>query len=170
VGSRSTAAAVAVAAAAAAVAIAMAVVGARTAGAQTPVPPEAVAAIARSMNCPLCQGYSLQDCPLEVCAQMRDLIRQKLEAGETRDEIVAAFVADYGPQVLNAPPQSGFFATAWWVPFIALAMGGAAVWAVWRGGAARRVRRTPEATTVEQNVDGVYAEVLERMAATEDDS
>lgn len=91
------------------------------------VPPEAVAAVARTLNCPICQGYSLQDCPLEVCAQMRGEIAAQLAAGRTADEVRAAFVADYGPQVLNAPPTRGFYLAAWLAPVAALMLGAVAV-------------------------------------------
>lgn len=101
------------------------------------VPPEAVAEVARELNCPLCQGYNLQDCPLEVCAQMRDLIAMRLAEGQSKEAIKAAFVADYGPQVLNAPPSRGFFLLAWVLPVLALAAGvlGLGLWM--RRGAAR---------------------------------
>jgi cytochrome c-type biogenesis protein CcmH len=123
------------------------------------VPPEAVAAIARDLNCPLCQGYTLQDCPLPVCGQMRDLIRVRLAAGDDREAIVAGFVEQYGPGVLNAPPAEGFYLAAWLVPVAVLLLGGAAVAAF-----ARRVARP--AAAVERAAgppaDG-YREKVERL-------
>ena len=137
----------------------------RIAGAQTAVPPEDVAAIARSLNCPLCQGYNLQDCPLEVCAQMRDEIRQRLAAGETPDEIVAAFVEDYGPQVLNAPPRSGVLASAWLVPPVVLAAAAVVAVLVVRGSVRRRraIAGRPDGAGV--LVDPVYTAELDRLLA-----
>ncbi|MFQ6001113.1 MAG: cytochrome c-type biogenesis protein CcmH [Anaerolineae bacterium] len=82
--------------------------------------------IARDLNCPLCEGLTLADCPLEVCEQMRALIREKLAQGETREEILDYFVERYGEEVLNAPPKRGFNLTAWVLPFLVLAVG--AVW------------------------------------------
>lgn len=90
------------------------------------VEPDAVSALARELNCPLCQGYNLQDCPLTVCAQMRMLIAQQLAAGMTPEEIRAGFVADYGPQVMNVPPTRGAWLLAWLAPGMALAL--AALW------------------------------------------
>lgn len=127
--------------------------GAPIAPALTPeeVPPEAVAAVARSLNCPLCQGYSLQDCPLEVCTQMRALIAQKLAAGQTKEQITAAFVADYGPQVLNAPPTTGLYITAWVFPVLVLVAAALlAAGGLWRG-----ARRDEAATTAWGGVEGV---------------
>lgn len=133
--------------------------------AQTEVAPEDVAAIARDLNCPLCQGYNLQDCPLEVCAQMRELIRERLAAGDSREAIVASFVDDYGPQVLNAPPPTGFFATAYVLPALVLFSGAALVAAL----VARASGRAPEPAG-ETEVDPAYHEALERMAREEDAS
>jgi cytochrome c-type biogenesis protein CcmH/NrfF len=107
------------------------------------VPDEAVAAVAEQLNCPTCQGYSLRDCPLTVCAQMREQIRSSLAEGLDDQAIIAEFVEYYGPQVLNAPPKEGFFLLAWWLPPFALAAGalGLVVW----GFRQRRSRRTERA-------------------------
>jgi cytochrome c-type biogenesis protein CcmH len=110
------------------------------------VPPAAVAAIARDLNCPLCQGYNLQDCPLQVCAQMRDLIRAQLAAGATQDQIVDGFVAQYGPQVLMVPPTEGGFALAWVLPWLVLFGGGAVVVLLLRRSTAGSPAAMPQAT------------------------
>ncbi len=89
------------------------------------IDPEAVAGVARRLNCPLCQGYSLQDCPLVVCSQMRGLIAEQLAAGASDEDIIADFVRQYGPQVLNEPPRSGFHLVAWILPVVALLAAGA---------------------------------------------
>ena len=69
---------------------------------------EDVSAIAKSLNCPLCQGYNLQDCPLQICFQLRGRIADELADGQSADQIRAGFVEDYGQQVLNAPRAKGF--------------------------------------------------------------
>lgn len=125
--------------------------------------------MARELNCPLCQGYNLQDCPLTVCAQMRELIAQQLAAGRTAEEIKAGFVADYGPQVLNAPPTRGVFLTAWVLPVVILVLGALGLAWFWRRGARARGR----AALVTSGPDGgdsadAYAERLEHLVAEED--
>lgn len=87
------------------------------------VDPAQVAAIARELNCPLCQGYSLLDCPLQVCAQMRQLIADRLAQGWTAEDVRAQFVADYGPQILSAPPARGIGLAAWLGPALAALAG-----------------------------------------------
>jgi cytochrome c-type biogenesis protein CcmH len=147
-------------------------VGAAIPASAADVPPEDVAAIARDLNCPLCQGYNLQDCPLEVCAQMRALIRQSLAEGESRDEIIAAFAAEYGPQVLNAPPRRGFFLGAWILPIVALFVGVVAVGLfVRRSVSLTRLasESTDPSTPATDAAHERYARQLERMAEQEDE-
>jgi cytochrome c-type biogenesis protein CcmH len=57
----------------------------------------------------------------------------------TKDEIKAALVAEYGPDVLAEPEASGFGAAAWLVPVVlalAGALGVALLWRRWRAPAA----------------------------------
>lgn len=100
--------------------------GATTAFAQGDVE-EAVKEIAEGLNCPLCRGLTLYDCPLTVCEQMRGVIREKLEAGESREAIVQYFVDQYGEEVLYAPTRSGFNLAAWVLPIVGILVGGALV-------------------------------------------
>jgi cytochrome c-type biogenesis protein CcmH len=80
--------------------------------------------IGRVLKCPVCQNVSVADSPSDLAQQMRDLIRRKLEAGESRDEIVAYFVERYGHEALLDPPRSGVFQALWWGSG-AIAVGGA---------------------------------------------
>lgn len=138
--------------------------------AEANVPPETVAAIARGLNCPLCQGYNLQDCPLELCAQMRELIRQKLAAGESRQAIVDAFVHDYGPQVLNAPPKQGFFLTAWLLPVVALMAGLLWLGRMWRPGWRPGIAHSDGAGGGGSAADAEYIRRFEALAEEGDES
>lgn len=97
-------------------------------------------AVASRLNCPICEGYTLRDCPLPICGQMRDEIHQMLEAGQGEEEIIDHFVVLHGPQVLNMPPARGAFLAAWILP-LAVLFGGAL--AVWRTLAAARSRGGP---------------------------
>ena len=70
--------------------------------------------IARLLKCPVCQDLSVADSPSPLAGQMRDIIRQKVAAGESPDQILAYFVGVYGEGVLEYPPASGFSGLAWW--------------------------------------------------------
>ena len=76
--------------------------------AQQPTPSDdEVNAIAKQMYCPVCENTPLDVCPTQACAQWRDLIRQKLSAGWSEQQIKDYFVSQYGARVLGAPPAQG---------------------------------------------------------------
>lgn len=75
---------------------------------QTPSPSDDdVNEIAGQMYCPVCENIPLDVCDTPACAQWRDLIREKLAAGWTEDQIKDYFVLQYGDRVLAEPPRRG---------------------------------------------------------------
>jgi cytochrome c-type biogenesis protein CcmH len=66
-----------------------------------------VNAVASELYCPVCENIPLDVCPTQACAQWRDLIRQQLAAGKTKDEIKQYFALHYGDRVLAEPPRQG---------------------------------------------------------------
>jgi cytochrome c-type biogenesis protein CcmH len=72
-----------------------------------------------------------------VADQERAFIRARIAEGMTKEEIKAALVEEYGPDVLAEPSGGGFDLAAWLVPgaLVALAVLGVAVLARrWRRG------------------------------------
>ncbi len=80
--------------------------------AQTPTPNQ-INAIAKDLWCPLCNGVRLDNCELQACIQMKEVIAQKLMAGESKEQIRAYFVQQYGDVVLGAPAGGGFNTLVW---------------------------------------------------------
>jgi len=80
------------------------------------------------INC-ACGGCfgPLKDCPMMYCAtrqKEKGEIRDLVDRGKGHDEIIAAFVQEYGgQQVLNAPIDKGFNRLAWMIP-LSLGVGG----------------------------------------------
>ncbi|MBM2812280.1 MAG: cycL, partial [Chloroflexi bacterium] len=90
-------------------------------------------AIARELQCPICQGLSVADSPSQLAVQMRGVIRDKLQAGESRDAIMEYFAERYGESVLMSPPRAGFTAFVWIAPYVAVAVAVAVVaWVIMR--------------------------------------
>ena len=98
-----------------------------------------------------------------VCATqeaMVTLIEQQLAQGESREEILDYFVAQYGEPVLASPPKRGFNLTVWIAPIAALLLGGGAVYFALK----RWVRRgelQPTTAVTENGEDDKYLRQLE---------
>jgi cytochrome c-type biogenesis protein CcmH len=95
---------------------------------------------------------------------MRAEIRDRLQKGDTVDQIVDSFVARYGKKVLSAPTTRGFDLSAWIMPFVILCFGLVVV--VW---VAVRMAR-PTAETVEPEPPAVDPRVEEELKEFEKES
>jgi len=62
------------------------------------------------------------------CAPMRKRIAEMQLAGHSDDSIVGAIVEETGKQALAVPPAQGFSLFAWTAPWVAIAIGLAAIW------------------------------------------
>ena len=98
--------------------------------AQEPLPPQLppeiedrAKALDKQFICPVCPGETLDQAQATLAKQMRDIIRQRLLAGESEAQISDYFVSVYGELVLAAPPKSGFGLAAWVVPPVGLLTG-----------------------------------------------
>ena len=87
-------------------------------------PPDELTQVSKELYCPLCPGVRLDACDLPLCDQMREVIRQKLAAGETKEQIKAYFVEQYGQVVLGVPPKRGGTILAWVLPFLVVLVAG----------------------------------------------
>jgi cytochrome c-type biogenesis protein CcmH/NrfF len=74
-----------------------------------------LAELEKKFICPTCQTtLELSNAP--VADRMRAFIRERIAAGDSEDEISAALVAQFGEEVLAAPPKEGFNLLAWVLP------------------------------------------------------
>ena len=119
---------------------------------------EQVRQIATELRCPVCQGLSVADSPSGMADQMRDLIRERLEKGESPEAVKAYFVERYGEWILLAPKQEGFNLLVWVLPFLGLGGGAVGILLV-----LKRWRQRPSA--VSASVDPAYLERVRREMA-----
>ena len=92
-----------------------------------PVDERTVHDIAAELRCVVCQSLSVADSPSETASQMRGIIRERLAAGDTPEQVKAYFVEKYGLWILLSPPPQGFNLLVWIVPFAGLLAGLAVV-------------------------------------------
>jgi cytochrome c-type biogenesis protein CcmH/NrfF len=97
--------------------------------------------------CPTCKTLlELSQAP--VAERMRAFIRGRIAAGDTKSEIRARLVAEFGEAVLAAPRTRGFGLLAWVLPFVALLGAGAAIGLVaWRWTRAGQAEVVPARTS-----------------------
>ena len=119
---------------------------------------EEVREIALQLRCPVCQNLSVGDSPSELANEMRGLIREQLQTGKSRTEVMEYFVERYGEWILLAPPKRGFNLVVWVLPFVLIPVGGVAVYL----GARRWVRHGAAAEPSAPVTDPRYAERLKR--------
>ncbi len=82
-----------------------------------------VSRIGSQLKCPICQGESVADSSSTLAQQMRSVIREKIQAGQSDSQIIQFFSDRYGNQIVWEPQWWGFSMLTWLVP-IALLLGG----------------------------------------------
>ncbi len=124
-------------------------------------PPDEVTQVSKELYCPLCSGLRLDICDLPLCDQMREVIRQKLAAGETKEEIKAYFVEQYGQVVLGVPPKRGGTILAWVLPLLVVLVAGGWMYRLARRWTQQQATEKAE-TAARQPLPAEYVERLER--------
>jgi len=93
-------------------------------------------AISRDLRCMVCQNQSIDDSEATLARDLRLLVRERLKAGDSDDQVVDFMVARYGEFVLLKPRVSWHTAILWGAPLAILFAGFLAVgFSIWRRGA-----------------------------------
>ncbi len=79
-----------------------------------------VRAISKTLRCAVCQSESVWESNAELALQMRDIVRERVIAGESGDEIRAYFISRYGDFIVLKPRVRGINQVIWFGPFILL--------------------------------------------------
>lgn len=84
-------------------------------------------ALDKQLMCPVCDGQTIDQSNAQIALDMKSVLREKLAAGESEEQIKAYFEARYGAAALASPPASGFTAVVWAVPPAVIVLGIAAL-------------------------------------------
>ncbi|GAA4816271.1 hypothetical protein GCM10023232_10250 [Sphingosinicella ginsenosidimutans] len=80
-------------------------------------------ALMETIRCVVCQGQSIADSNAEMAGDMRSMIRERIQAGETPDQIRAWMISRYGEWVSFQPPVEPKTWPLWGLPLLLLIAG-----------------------------------------------
>jgi len=76
--------------------------------------------ISKELRCPVCQNQSIDDSDADLSHDLRVLVRQRLEKGDTDEQVKQSLVARYGTYVLLNPPLDNTTILLWSGPVLIL--------------------------------------------------
>tara|TARA_B000000557_G_scaffold114848_1_gene93033 strand:- start:221 stop:598 length:378 start_codon:yes stop_codon:yes gene_type:complete len=76
--------------------------------------------ISNELMCPVCQGQTVAESNSKLAISMRDVIKQKISEGKTKNEILNYFTEIYGDNILATPPVKGLNILLYLVPILFL--------------------------------------------------
>ena len=115
--------------------------------ASDPVLEKRVMALSQELRCLVCQNQSIDDSNAPLAKDLRVLVRDRLKANDSDQQVLDYIVARYGQFVLLKPPFGGSTLILWLTPIIVLF---AAAWLVVRSGIGRPRAAADTALSVEE--------------------
>jgi cytochrome c-type biogenesis protein CcmH len=104
--------------------------------------------VGKALRCVVCQNQSIEESAAPLAADMRAIVRERLAAGETREQVLGYMTDRYGNFVLMQPPLQLDTLLLWFGPLLLLI---AAVWGwfVYLGPSAKRNLAPPPLSEAE---------------------
>jgi cytochrome c-type biogenesis protein CcmH len=81
-------------------------------------------ALMQELRCLVCQGQSIHDSDAEMAGDMRHLVRSRLKAGESPEQVRAWLIQRYGSWVSYQPRLAAETMVLWLAPLLLLLAGG----------------------------------------------
>jgi cytochrome c-type biogenesis protein CcmH len=81
-------------------------------------------ALSAQLRCMVCQNESIDESHADLARDLRVLVRERLQAGDSDDQIRAFLVRRYGDFILLKPPFKLETWLLWGAPFLILLTGG----------------------------------------------
>ncbi len=82
-------------------------------------------ALSKDLRCMVCQNQSIDDSDAPLARDIRVLVRERLKAGDSDNQVIDFLVSRYGEFVLLNPRLSWHTALLWLAPFAVLLAGAA---------------------------------------------
>ncbi|MDE2382988.1 MAG: cytochrome c-type biogenesis protein CcmH [Alphaproteobacteria bacterium] len=88
--------------------------------------------ISQNLRCLVCQNQSIDDSNASLAKDLRVIVRERLTAGDSNEQVMAYVVKRYGNYVLLKPPFQADTALLWLLPFLLMLAGLGAAYAYLR--------------------------------------
>ena len=107
--------------------------------------------LGKTLRCVVCQNQSIEDSGAPLAADMRTMVRERLAAGQSEEQVIAYMTDRYGNFVLMKPPFQADTLLLWLGPLLLAALAGWGWYAFLSPSAKRSFEPTPlsEAERVE---------------------
>jgi cytochrome c-type biogenesis protein CcmH len=105
-------------------------------------------ALQKELRCLVCQGQSIDESNAPLATDLRRLIREQIQAGQSDAQIKDFLVVRYGIFILMQPPVRNDTYFLWFVPVLLLVAGGAAI-----GATILRSRRRLSSEPISEGLD-----------------
>lgn len=80
--------------------------------------------LSRDLRCPVCQNQSIDDSNADLSRDLRRLVRERLLAGDSNDQVKSYLQQRYGDYILLTPPVKKSTYILWFAPFLFVMAGG----------------------------------------------
>lgn len=113
------------------------------------------------LRCMVCQNQTIADSNADLAKDFRNQVKEKINAGQSNEEIIDYMTARYGDYILYRPPFNAATALLWTGPFLLLVIGFFMILKVLRR------RNQPDDVVPDPSQQDTLQQLLQ---ATEDDS
>ncbi|MHA6720236.1 cytochrome c-type biogenesis protein [Sphingomonas sp. RS6] len=80
-------------------------------------------ALMETLRCVVCQGQSIADSDADMAGEMRAIVRQRIAAGQSREQVRTWLIQRYGDYISYDPPLRWVTAPLWITPLVLLVAG-----------------------------------------------
>lgn len=94
--------------------------------------------VSLALRCVVCQNQTIDDSDAELAHDMRVLVRERIKAGDSNEQVLTYMVQRYGDFVLLKPRMTGETYVLWFGPFLVLLIGAVVL--------VRRFKKSPVAS------------------------
>ena len=118
--------------------------------------------LSRELRCMVCQNQSIDDSDAPLARDLRVLVRERLQAGDSDRQVIDFLVARYGEFVLLRPRFSAHTALLWLGPAAILLIGASGLFLVLRRRRAVSDAATGEGAKLTPAEEARLTEILQR--------